>query len=959
MQQDILTRLSDALRDRYAVQEEVGSGGMAIVYRAEEVRHGRRVAIKVIRPDLAQALGSERFLREIRVTASLSHPNIPPLLDSGQAADLLYFVMPYMEGATLQSRLRKETRLGLREALTIARDIAEALEYAHGLGVVHRDVKPSNVFLEAGRARLGDFGIALAEQSDSFNTTSSAVLGTVEYMSPEQCSASHHVDGRADIYSLGCVLYEMLGGEPPFHARSRVAVMARQLSEPVPSLSTLRGDLPPHVDGIVQKCLAKAPGDRFQTATELREALDTALSQAGSPSGPVRSSPARWWRRAAVGGAAVGVVATVILAIPRPPGAGAVGANRVVVFPLADRGGGAEVGADVSIMIGNALLHTEPLRWIDGWEMLSPEHRSDPNRLVASEARAITLGRGARHYITGGVALAGDSIAVRLVLHDAQGDSIVTQAAAVGAAEELTPDQLGLRAVVQLLPALLDPARDVDVSYLTERDPAAVAFWIAGDRAYRQARFSAALELYRSAVETDSLLAMAALKGAQAASWSERLENFDDLLRLGMRHDSVLPARHRAFAEGLASYSVGHPGDAVVSFRRALDMDPEWSEALTGLGEVYWHLIPPDLGGPDSAAALFGRAVLHDPGFSPPVVHLVEDAFRRGSHDRGAELLERLRVAGGESAAALDWLDLMELCTALAGQSGSVSFPSGTSTLALLRASRLFATGGADWDCAEAGFRDVLGRPDLSPAERWMAVVGLQGILTAENRDEELAALLRDALAQLGSTNFLFALAVLAGADLADQAEAVDARAAADWGPDYRAVGPLTTWLLAVWNAHERDLPTLDRLVARMEALSEERGDAHTAMLARAVLGHQALALGDSSRALEIFSSLESVGTRVGFDVGLSEALAPERIILAELRLARGEHEEAYRVAAIFDHPEPLIFVPFLARSLEVRLEAARALPGAAWARRAEEASARLQALGRGNHPGRESGGIR
>jgi hypothetical protein len=285
-------------------------------------------------------------------------------------------------------------------------------------------------------------------------------------------------------------------------------------------------------------------------------------------------------------------------------------------------------------------------------------------------------------------------------------------------------------------------------------------------------------------------------------------------------------------------------------------------------------------------------------------------------------------------------------------------FDSGAGSRALLRASRLLVTGTPHWDCAEAGFRELLDRSSLPPSERWMAIVGLQSILTARGEDDELAALLEAALADLASTNFLFALDVLAGADLAPQAAAVDARAAQDWGPDFQAIGPLTTWLLSVWNAYERDLPTLDRLVARLDVLRTERGDPHTANLADAAHGHLALARGDSTEAVRIFSSLVTTGTRVGLDIGISEPLAPERILLAELLLARGEPEQAYRVASVFDHPEPLIFVPFTARSLSVRLAAAQALSGPEWAQRAQEASDRLVALRLDRRAG-EPGGIR
>ncbi len=256
-----LDRLRTALADRYAIKRELGQGGMATVYLAEDLKHERRVAIKVLRTELAAVLGPERFLREIRLTAQLNHPHILPLLDSGEAAGLLYYVMPLMEGESLRERLHREQRLSIDEAVSLACEVADALSYAHGRGLVHRDVKPENVLLTAGHAVLSDFGIARAIDAASSETLTQTgvALGTPAYMSPEQVAGEKDLDGRSDIFSLGCVLYETLSGEPPFTGPTTRAVIARRFSAPAGS-DDAGGDRPAVFGSRALDCRSSARG---------------------------------------------------------------------------------------------------------------------------------------------------------------------------------------------------------------------------------------------------------------------------------------------------------------------------------------------------------------------------------------------------------------------------------------------------------------------------------------------------------------------------------------------------------------------------------------------------------------------------------------------------------------------------------------------------------------------------
>jgi tetratricopeptide (TPR) repeat protein/tRNA A-37 threonylcarbamoyl transferase component Bud32 len=272
-----LDGLKAALADRYAIESELGQGGMATVYLARDLKHKREVAIKVLKPELAAALGAERFLGEIEITAHLTHPHILPLHDSGNSDGWLYYVMPYVEGESLQDRIDRMGRLDVREAVRIAREVADALAYAHEQGVIHRDIKPANLLLVSGHAVVADFGIARAvtEAGGEGLTGTGAIMGTPTYMSPEQASGDE-LDGRADVYALGCVLYEMLTGEPPYSGPG-LTVLASHLEDEVPSAQASRAEVPDEVDAVIRRAMAKSPQDRHGTAQEFGEALRAAV----------------------------------------------------------------------------------------------------------------------------------------------------------------------------------------------------------------------------------------------------------------------------------------------------------------------------------------------------------------------------------------------------------------------------------------------------------------------------------------------------------------------------------------------------------------------------------------------------------------------------------------------------------------------------------------------------------
>src|SRR5689334_15050530 len=313
--------LTAALAERYRIERELGQGGMATVYLAQDLKHDRKVAVKVLKPELAAVLGAERFVVEIKTTAALQHPHILPLFDSGETDGFLYYVMPFIDGETLRARLDREKQLGVDEAVHIARDVADALDYAHRHGVIHRDIKPENILLHDGRPVVADFGIALAVSAAAGGrmTETGLSLGTPHYMSPEQATAEKEITGRSDIYSLASVLYEMLSGNPPHMGSSAQQIIMKIIAEPVESVTKYRKAVPPNVAAAVAKALEKLPADRFESARAFAEALVNRTFTSAMYSGPAALVPGSRFLVPAVTIAALSIVVALFGWLrPRP-----------------------------------------------------------------------------------------------------------------------------------------------------------------------------------------------------------------------------------------------------------------------------------------------------------------------------------------------------------------------------------------------------------------------------------------------------------------------------------------------------------------------------------------------------------------------------------------------------------------------------------------------------------------
>ena len=414
---DLTTRLTDALAGRYRIERQIGEGGMAIVYLAEDSRHHRKVAVKVLRPELGVALGADRFLREIEIAAGLRHPHILPLYDSGEAERLLYYVMPLIEGESLRTLLARDRQLPIGEALRYAREVADALSYAHAHGVVHRDIKPENILIESGHVVVADFGIAkavsAANQSAALTATGMSI-GTPAYISPEQAAGDRDVDGRSDLYSLGCVLYEMLAGQPPFSGVNTESLVRQHVMTSPPPVTQFRPAVPPSVSDALMRALAKAPADRFNPVGQFSAALDHAPDRIHTAPSASRKARARWPVAAAVLGA---FVALMVWTVSRrgPAVIDAAASRSIAVVPFENLGGDSSV---VPLILG---MHAEMVTQLTKLGGLTVASRSSALEYRDSRKtdRQIASELGVASLLKGSVQRAGDQVRFSVALTDA------------------------------------------------------------------------------------------------------------------------------------------------------------------------------------------------------------------------------------------------------------------------------------------------------------------------------------------------------------------------------------------------------------------------------------------------------------------------------------------------------------------------------------------------------------
>jgi eukaryotic-like serine/threonine-protein kinase len=626
-----LESLTAALAERYAVLSELGYGGMATVYLAQDLRHDRRVALKVLRPELASVLGPERFLREVRITAKLQHPHVLTLIDSGEACGFLYYVMPFVEGESLRDRLRLAPRLPLEEALRIAAAAAGALDYAHRQGVIHRDIKPENILLHQGEAMVADFGIAFVVSGAGERLTEVGLsLGTPAYMSPEQACGAPDLDGRSDIYSLGCVLYEMLAGEPPFTGPSPQVVLARRLTDPVPDLRAVR-EVPEAVERVVSKALARNPTDRFASAAEFARAVNDATTGPGATArlqaaGSALGRASRGWRPAWVARITAGVVvvlAGVWLAVgkARAP-APAVARTRLAVLPFAApvSGSFAYLAEGMVDLLSRNLNGAEALRTVDPGSVLSAVGRGSGAPDV-KRGRAIAHRLGAGLYVLGGVHAVGSRLRIQALLYDEAGESPEPAAQAT-----VEGDSARLFELVDRLSAELlvkrgrgQGARLAQTAALTTHSLPALRAYLDAERNLRAAQFDSAIAGFQRAVEEDSTFALAYYRLAVSAGWASHMGLSGPAIARALAFGQRLSERERRLLTAFAAFRRGAANDAEQQYRAILSDYPGDMEGEFQLATVLYNYNAPRGRSRGEALELYNRVLAVDPEFICPI----------------------------------------------------------------------------------------------------------------------------------------------------------------------------------------------------------------------------------------------------------------------------------------------------------------------------------------------------
>ena len=928
------------LSKHFELERQIGRGGMATVWlaRRRDGATGERVAVKILRPAWAKTLTAKRFVREMTIASTVHAPTLVPLQESGEADGIPYYVMPFVDGESLRARLDRgpQRQLSLAEAIRIAREVAAALAYLHDAGFVHRDVKPENVLLTAhGEVMLADYGIARAVTIAAGEplTSTGIAIGTPQYMSPEQGGADD-VDGRSDIYSLGCVLYEMLIGEPPFTGPNAQAVVARQMHEPPPSLRVIRPAVPEALEALVLRSLDKTPADRFASATALLAALDDVSASLGAP--PRRRVNVR--RVAATIGivAALGTIGggTYVYAKSRRP----LDPERVVVFPFSDIAAArAGEGAELALLAGSALERSEPAKWIDGWRLLDERSRTRLRELSPSRESLLARDAGAAYFVDGSVSRSTDSVWVTVRLHDIRGGGVWTHTSG-GTSQAATAD-LALDALVRLLPEREGLGRVVDVSSLTRRDPAAIVSWLRGERAYRQSRMSVAFESYERALEADTTLAPAALGAAITAGWSNRTDTARVLVRLALRHADALSQRQRTFALGLRHFLDGDADSAITALRPLLARERERADAWMLAGDVFEHLLPAEAVDPAVARAVpplptwplesfaedaFKHARSLDREFDAPLAHLAEIAARRGDADSVGRVA-RLLASATDDSVLTRRLAVTERC--LRDGPGAIDWSAeakrSTRVLFVVGTPLQGATNPRARRCAERAFEAVLASDRAVGPEDWSSLVALHGMYVAHGDTTRALALVDSAVANgLPSAVGLYVLDAAAGVNVGNRADGF----VAQLSDKLDSRGAPALWLLTLWYARSADTAQLRRVHDALVARRKPGGERLDSVMERASAAYLALARRDTTHALEIFRVLRPSAPHNVLQGSLWEALAPERLTMARLLLARGDALAAHRAASVIDQPEILIHQLFLAPSLAIRLDAARAL---------------------------------
>jgi len=605
---------------------------MAVVFLAHDLRHDRKVALKVLRPELSSALGPERFLREIRIAAQLHHPHILPLHDSGDASGLLYYVMPYVDGETLQQLLARSGALPLSDAVPIMREVIDALASAHGKGVVHRDIKPGNILLSGGHAFVSDFGIAKAVSEATGRhdlTTAGVALGTPAYMSPEQATGDPTIDHRADIYAVGTLAYEMLAGTPPFHGTTPQQVLAAHVTQQPEPLAQRRSDLPRPLADLVMRCLRKDPALRWQNAADILPLLDAAATSQNGMSSPAR--PHRSSIRLGIFGAAAVILAGVGVLLSRVagPAPAAGSATAIAVLPFSVRGSADfdYLSEGMVNLLGTKLDGAGELRSVDPRALLGYVEREGHQVLDPDRGRVVAGRFGADLYILGDVLEAGGRLRISASIYDARrGTGAIGEGSAEGSAEELFDlvDHVAAEILVSLRGG--PGARVARIAGVTTSSLDAYRAYLEGESAFRTGQFEQALEAFERAIASDTLFALAYYRKSIAAEWLTRTEVMVEAAEKALHYADRLSEHDKRFLEGFNAWRRGHHQAAEEAYRSILGTYPDDVEAWSQLGEVLFHSNPLHGRAQAESGNSFRRVLSYEPEDGASLVHLARTA---------------------------------------------------------------------------------------------------------------------------------------------------------------------------------------------------------------------------------------------------------------------------------------------------------------------------------------------
>jgi tetratricopeptide (TPR) repeat protein/TolB-like protein len=647
--QEQLQRLAAGLTGRYRIEREIGQGGMATVYLAHDLRHDRPVALKVLKPEIASFVGVDRFLREIRITARLNHPHILPLLDSGEvsgdpaASPTLFYVMPLVEGESLRDRLNREKQLPLDTALEITRDVADALAFAHGFGVIHRDIKPENILLPGGRAVVTDFGIARAvTASDEQKLTETGLaIGTPGYMSPEQAAGESLLDARSDIFSLGCVLYEMIAGQPPFTGPTAQAVLARRLVEPPPPLRPMRETVSQDLERAVFRSLARAPADRYSTAAEFAATLTRAPGEASRPVALPRS---RRWPWVAAVFVLLLIAAAAIRFIPKRATSSVVpSASRIAVLPFTPSGTDtalARLGRDLVFTLSAELDGLGDIRVVDAHTILAQTSRGELSPAAVTDfARRFSAGS----LVQGSLVRDGDGVRLdfAMVSVDSSGTPLARGAvrSAVDSVAALT-DSVVHTLLKQIWVGENAPTPSLE-SALRTRSVSALRAFLEGEQQLARGEWEEAALSYARAREADPGFLLAGARMIFALNWSLQVPP-DTVVAELLAQRGELPEADRLTTEAILRWA---QDSAAQSLERARELTEKYPSSWFGwliYGDLLMHDGPLQGHYRSEALAAFDQALERNSDLVPVHEHLMLLAIQARDTARAGQTLAEL-----------------------------------------------------------------------------------------------------------------------------------------------------------------------------------------------------------------------------------------------------------------------------------------------------------------------------